>query len=150
MHWAAHGRTAAEIIAERADAAKPHMGLTAWAGSRPRKTDAVIAKNYLKAQELESLNRIVSAYLEFAELQAYNRKPMYMVDWIAKLDDFLRISEHEILSHAGRISHESALVKAESEFEAFSMLEAAKPSRVEKDFEEAIGKLPAPKRKPKK
>ncbi|MCE5249087.1 virulence RhuM family protein [bacterium] len=150
MHWAAHGRTAAEVIAERANASKQHMGLTAWTGSRPLKTDAVVAKNYLTAEELESLNRIVTAYLEFAELQAYNRKPMYMADWITKIDDFLRMSEREILSHAGRISHEAALAKAESEFETFRKLEAAKPSRAEKDFDEAIRKLHAPKRKPKK
>ena len=150
MHWAAHGQTAAEVIAERADASKPNMGLTAWEGSRPRKTDAVVAKNYLKAEELDTLNRIVTAYLEFAEVQALNRRPMYMADWIAKLDDFLRMSEREILSHAGRISHESALAKAELEFETFRALEAGKPSRVENDFEEAIKKLPTPKRKPKK
>ena len=101
MHWAAHGHTAAEIISRRVDAAKPNLGLTSWSGSRPRKEDIAIAKNYLAAEELEALNRIVTAYLEFAELQARNRKAMYMRDWIAKLDDFLRLSEHNILTHAG-------------------------------------------------
>ncbi|HEY3351716.1 MAG TPA: virulence RhuM family protein [Polyangia bacterium] len=95
MHWAAHGQTAAEVIVARADAAKPNMGLTTWTGPVPRKADVAIAKNYLDAVELEALNRIVTAYLEFAELQALNRKPMYMADWIAKLDDFLRLSERK-------------------------------------------------------
>jgi hypothetical protein len=148
MHWAAHGQTAAEVIVERADASKPNMGLTSWAGDGPRKNDVAIAKNYLNAEELDTLNRIVTAYLEFAELQALNRKPMYMTDWIVKLDDFLRMSDRAILTHAGGISHESALAKAEIEFEAFRALEADKPSQVEKDFEEAVKKLPAPKRKP--
>jgi hypothetical protein len=93
MHWAAHGHTAAEVVAARADGAKPNMGLTSWTGATPKKTDAVVAKNYLAADELEALNRIVTAYLEFAELQALGRKPMHMADWIAKLDDFLRLSE---------------------------------------------------------
>ena len=138
MHWAAHGQTAAEVIARRADAAKPNMGLTSWPGSHPRKEDAAIAKNYLAAEELEALNRIVTAYLEFAELQARNRKAMYMRDWIAKLDDFLRLSEHDILTHAGKVSHEAALAKAEAEYEKFRTLEAAKPSPVEIHFQEAI------------
>ena len=150
MHWAAHGHTAAEVIAERSNAAKPNMGLTSWTGSRPIKTDAVVAKNYLAEEELTALNRIVTAYLEFAELQAYNQKPMYMTDWIVKLDDFLRLSEREILTHAGRISHETALAKAELEFDTFRTLEANKPSHVENDFEDAIKKLKAPKIKPKK
>jgi hypothetical protein len=88
MHWAAHGHTAAEIVAQRADASKPNMGLTGWAGDKPRKSDVVVAKNYLNQEELEALNRIVTAYLEFAELQAQNRKPMYMRDWILKLEIF--------------------------------------------------------------
>jgi len=150
MHWAAHGQTAAEVIAERADAAKPHMGLTTWAGDRPRKTDVAIAKNYLMADEIEALNRIVTAYLEFAELQALGRKPMYMTDWIVKLDEFLQLSDREILTHAGSISHDEALANAELEFEHFRALEAGKPSQVEKDFEDAIKRLPPPKRRPKK
>jgi hypothetical protein len=113
MHWAAHGHTAAEVIAARADAAKPNMGLTSWTGQVPRKADVAIAKNYLSAEELESLNRIVNAYLELAELQAMNRRPMYMADWIAKLDGFVRLSEREVLKHAGRISHDDAITKAE-------------------------------------
>ena len=108
MHRAAHGHTAAEVIAARADAAKPNMGLTTWAGDAPSKADVAVAKNYLADGELEALNRIVNAYLEFAELQAMNRKPMYMADWIGKLDDFLRLSEREILRHAGKVSNEAA------------------------------------------
>lgn len=146
MHWAAHGHTAAEIVHKRSDAARPNMGLTNWQGTKPSKGEAVIAKNYLTAKELEALNRIVNAYLEFAELQALNRKPMYMRDWISKLDDFLRLGEREILTHAGTISHEEALRKAELEFEKFRVLQLAQPSQVEKDFDEAVKKLPKPRK----
>ncbi len=97
MHWAAHGHTAAEVIHQRADASQPNMGLTSWSGDRPRKTDVGIAKNYLNQEEIEALNLIVSAYLDFAELQARSRRPMHMADWIAKLDDFLRLSDRDIL-----------------------------------------------------
>jgi len=105
MHWAAHGHTAAEIIAARADARKPHMGLTSWSGARPTQEDIEVAKNYLTAEELDTLNRIVTMYLDFAELQALSRRPMYMKDWIAKLDEFLKVSERDILTHAGKVSH---------------------------------------------
>ena len=149
MHWAAHGHTAAEIVHKRSDAARPNMGLTNWQGAKPSKGEAVIAKNYLTAKELEALNRIVNVYLEFAELQALNRKPMYMRDWISKLDDFLRLGERQILTHSGTISHEEALRKAELEFEKFQVLQLAQPSQVEKDFDEAVKKLPKP-RKPRK
>ena len=138
MHWAAHGQTAAEIIAQRADAALPHMGSTSWEGSRPRKSDAGVAKNYLQGEELEALNRIVTAYLEFAELQARNRKPMNMQEWIAKLDDFLRLSERDILTHAGKISHEAAIEIAERQYEQFSLKRLAEKSSVEMDFFESI------------
>ena len=141
MHWAAHGQTAAELIAARADAGKPHMGLTSWTGNRPRKVDVSIAKNYLTAPELEALNRIVSAYLEFAELQAQQRKAMTMRNWITKLDDFLRLSEREILTHAGRLSHEVAVAKAEAEFARYRALEETKPSLVEKQLEDAMKKV---------
>jgi len=155
MHWGAHGQTAAEVIRARADAAKPNMGLTAWTGSRPRKSDVAVAKNYLKLEEIEALNLIVSMYLDFAELQARSQKPMYMRDWIAKLDDFLRISEREILSHAGRVSHEAALSHAEAEFETWRHRMLAEPSLVDKHFQEAIEQAkqlktgPAPKSKKK-
>lgn len=146
MHWAAHGHTAAEIVHDRADAARPNMGLTSWQGAKPTKGEAVIAKNYLTAKELEALNRIVNAYLEFAELQALHRKPMYMRDWIAKLEDFLRLDDRDILTHAGTVSHEQALWKAELEFEKFRILQLAQPSQVEKDFDEAVKKLPKPRK----
>ena len=144
IHWAAHGHTAAEIVNARADAARPNMGLTNWQGAQPTKGEAAIAKNYLTTEELEVLNRVVTAYLEFAELQALNRKPMYMRDWIAKLDDFLRMGERDILAHAGTISHEQALRRAELEFEKFRALQLVQPSPVEEDFEAAVKKLPKP------
>ena len=143
MHWAAHGNTAAEIVHARADASRPNMGMTNWLGEKPRKDEAAIAKNYLVPEELDVLNRIVNLYLEFAELQALNRKPMTMQGWIAKLDEYLRLSEREILQHAGKISHEEALQKAELEFEKYRASRPAQTSRVERDFEEAVKKLPA-------
>ena len=143
MHWAAHGQTAAEVIHARVDAAKPQAGMTNWVGAKPSKAAAVIAKNYLSPEELNALNRIVVAYLELAEVQALNRQPMYMRDWIGKLDDFLRLSGRDILKHAGKISHEQAARKAELEFERHRALHANEPSQAEKDFDEAIKKLPA-------
>jgi len=140
MHWAAHGHTAAEVIARRADAGRPHMGLTSWQGPRPRKTDAEIAKNYLAADELDTLNRIVTLYLDFAELQALNRKSMNMADWIQKLDDFLRISERDILTHAGKVSNDAALKKAHLEYEKYRQALLDAPSPVEQHFAEAISK----------
>ena len=138
MHWAAHGRTAAEVIAERADASKPNMGLTNWPGGTIRMADVTVAKNYLSPQELDLLNRIVTIYLDFAELQALSRKPMYMRDWIAKLDDFLRLNERDILTDGGAISHEQALEKARTEYEKFCATRAALPSPVERHFQEAV------------
>lgn len=151
MHWAAHGHTAAEVVHARADASLPFMGLkTTRPGGIVRKEDIATAKNYLAADELEALNRIVTAYLEFAEVQALNRKPMTMRDWITKLDDFLRLSDREILTHAGKISHEAAAAKAELEFSKFRALENAEPSPVEKDFEAAVKKLKPAKSAKKK
>jgi len=141
MHWAAHGQTAAEIIYGRADAAKANMGMTTWLGEKPRKTDAEIAKNYLNEKELDVLNRIVSMYLEFAELQALSRKPMYMRDWIAKLDDFLKVSGRDILTHAGKVSHEKALEKASAEYEKYQKERLNEPSSVERQFLEAVKKM---------
>jgi hypothetical protein len=138
MHWAAHGHTAVEVIHERADAAKSHMGLSSWLGDTPRKEDAEIAKNYLNAEELENLNRIVNFYLEFAELQAISRKPMYMNDWITKLEDFLKLSGREILTHSGTISHDEALRKAHDEYERYRQERLQEPSRVEEDFLEMV------------
>src|SRR3989339_807269 len=141
IHWAAHGHTAAEIIYDRADAAKPNMGMTAWSGDKPRKTDAEIAKNYLNEKELNILNRIVSMYLDFAELQALNRKPMYMRDWISKLDDFLKLSGRDILKHAGKISRDKALGKAHAEYKQYCKVRLNEPSPVEQQFLEAVKDL---------
>ena len=141
MHWAAHGHTAAEIIHSRVDAAKPNIGMTTWSGGKPRKTDAEIAKNYLNEKELDMLNRIVSMYLDFAELQALNRKPMYMRDWIAKLDDFLKLSERKILTHAGKISHDKALEKAHIEYEKYRKERLNEPSPAERQFIEAVKEM---------
>ena len=141
MHWAAHGHTAAEIVRARADAGKPNMGMTSWSAARPRKADAAVAKNYLEVEELEALNRIVNAYLEFAELQALNRRPMTMQAWIGKLDDFLRLSERDILTHAGRISHESAVEHAGAQFDLYRQQQANKLTAVERDFDAATTKL---------
>jgi len=129
MHWAIVRQTAAEIVHDRASAAKPQMGLTSWSGDQPRKGDVGVAKNYLNEDEIKALNLIVSAYLDFAELQAVARRPMHMADWIRKLDDFIRMSDRAILTHAGTISHETARLKAEAEYDAFRVAQAALPSR---------------------
>ena len=152
MHWATHGHTAAEVIAERADAAKPFMGLqTTRPGGIVRKEDAAVAKNYLAEDELQVLNRIVNLYIEYAELQALERKAMMMQDWITKLDEFLKISGRKLLDHGGKISAESAKAKAEQEYARYRKLLDAQPQRVDAEFEKAakeLKKLPRPK-KPK-
>ena len=119
MHYSVHGHTAAEIIYERADAEKDFMGLTTWSGAMPSKPEAEIAKNDLTHEEIKSLNRIVSLYLDFAEMQAEEHRPMYMKDWINILDDFLRISRKDILTHAGKISAKLAKEKADQEYDKF-------------------------------
>lgn len=119
MHYSVHGHTAAEIIYERADAEKDFMGLTTWSGAMPTKPEAEITKNYLTHEEVKSLNRIVSLYLNFAEMQAEEHRPMYMKDWINILDDFLRISRKDILTHAGKISAKLANEKANHEYDKF-------------------------------
>jgi hypothetical protein len=142
MHWAAHGQTAAELIYERVDSEKPLMGLqTTRPGGIIRKGDVSIAKNYLDGEELAALNRIVNAYIEFAELRALQRKVMTMRDWITKLDDFLKLSEHELLSHAGKISAEQAKMKAELEYDRYRVLLDSKPRLVDLDFEKAVSEL---------
>ena len=135
MHWAAHGHTAAEVILRRADVG--------------------FAKNYLTHSEIETLNLIVSAYLDFAELQARSRKPMTMREWITKLDSFLKLSDRDLLTHAGTITHDAALAKAQSEFDKFRAIEDAKPQPVDVHFENAIEQAKQiaaakAKRKPKK
>lgn len=119
IHFSAHGHTAAELIYERANAEKDFMGLTSWTGALPRRSDTEIAKNYLSSEELDLLNRIVTLYLDFAELQAKAHVPMYMKDWVQKLDDFLRLSNRELLNHAGKISAEIARQKANAEYDKF-------------------------------
>jgi hypothetical protein len=141
MHWAAHGKTAAEIISQRADASLPYMGLTSWTGEKPRKIDVSVAKNYLKHEELDALNKIVTAFLDFAEVQTLNQRPMYMRDWIAKLDDFLKLSERKILTHAGKISHELAVERAETEYLKYQTVQAKQITQVEKDFLKAAKKI---------
>lgn len=152
MHWAAHGQTAAEVIHARVDAGQPFMGLkTTRPGGIIRKEDVSIAKNYLDGEELGTLNRIVNAYIEFAELRALQRKVMTMRDWITKLDDFLKLSEHELLDHAGKISAEQAKMKAELEYDRYRVFLDSQPRTVDLDFEKAaseLKKLPKP-RKPK-
>lgn len=140
MHYSVHGHTAAEIIYERADAEKDFMGLTSWTGALPKRTDAEIAKNYLSSDELDTLNRIVSLYLDFAELQAKSHKPMYMKDWIQKLDDFLKLSGKELLSHAGKISAELAKQKADTEYNKFKERTTYSLSPVEIHFLENFEK----------
>ncbi len=140
MHYSVHGHTAAEIIYDRADAEKDFMGLTSWTGALPKRTDAETAKNYLSSDELDTLNRIVSLYLDFAELQAKSHKPMYMKDWIQKLDDFLKLSGKELLSHAGKISAELAKQKADMEYDKFKERTVYSLSPVEIHFLENFEK----------
>ena len=140
MHWAAHGHTAAEVIAERADASKPHMGLTSFAGPRPRKADISVAKNYLLDEEIDTMNRIVSAYLEFADLQASHRRPMHMADWAKKLDDFLALGDRAVLDagHSSAISHDEATEKAAKELVAYTAAQAQLATSIDAHFDEAV------------
>jgi hypothetical protein len=148
LHWAAHGHTAAEVVRQRANAQQPHMGLTTWKNAphgAVRKADVAVAKNYLNEEELKSLNLVVSAYLDFAELQARGHRPMHMRDWIAKLDGFLQLSDREILTGAGRISHALAEEHAHTQFEAYE--EQRRLEAEISDFDRAIedvNKLSAP------
>ena len=138
MHFSAHGHTAAEVIFQRADAEKVFMGLTTWRGAMPTKHEAEIAKNYLTEEEVDMLNRIVNLYLDFAELQAKSHVPMYMKDWIKKLDDFLTLSGKELLTHAGSISAEVAKLKTDTEYEKFRERTQYQLSPVEIHFIEAF------------
>jgi hypothetical protein len=138
MHWAAHGHTAAEIIYNRIDAKKTNLGLTNIKGDKPTRQEIEIAKNYLTEDELNVLNRMVTAYLELAELQALNRKPMYMKDWIIRLDEFVKMTGNEILQSAGAVSHQQALKKANLEYDKYKELTKNKLSEVEKHFVKQI------------
>ncbi len=134
MHWAVHGNTASEIIYKRVNANAKQLGLTNYKGEKPTKKETEIAKNYLNNEELDVLNRIVTAYLEIAELQALNRKPMYMHDWIVRLDDFLKMTGNKVLDNAGSVSHKKAIDKAHGEYEKFKQKAKEALSKVEEHF----------------
>lgn len=143
MHWAAHKHTAAEIIYERADSNRQNMGLTSWTGKTIKKSDVEIAKNYLSADELDALNKIVTAYLDIAEVRALNHEPMYMKDWLETINDYLKMTRREILKTAGRISHNAAIEKAHTEFEKYQHKQQTQLSVVEKHFLKSIDILEA-------
>ena len=149
MHWAITGQTAAEIIHTRADKNQPNMGLTNWRGGKVRKADVSIAKNYLNADELAALNNLVEQYLVFAEGQAMRRVPMSMNDWITKLHGFLTINDRNILSHAGKISHEVAKAFAELAYENFNQAQIAKVDQLDSDFDRTLKLLPKQKPPPR-
>lgn len=141
MHWAAHGHTAAEVIVERADGNKDFMGLTTFSGDRPTLLDAQIAKNYLNDKELDILNRIVSMYLDYAELQAIEQRTMTMSDWVKELNYFLTMNRKDILKDSGKISHEEAMNHARKEYDKYKDRIALKPSEVELHYLESIKDL---------
>lgn len=145
MHHAAHGQTAAETKIARADSSKPMMGLTSWTGEKkgrlPTRQDAQVAKNYLEADEMETLNRVTVAFLEFAEAMAKNRRPMHMADWIAKLDDFLKLGDHPLLDGAGKVSADQAKRHVEAEYDRWHTRAINAPSAVEQHFIEATAKV---------
>ena len=134
MHWATHGETAAETVYKRVDSSKEHIGLTSFTGEIPTKKEVEIAKNYLSEDELNILNRMVAAFLEIAEIQALDRTPMYMADWIKQLDSFLKMTNKDILQHSGTISHQKAIEKAHSEYDTYKKKSINRITRVEKDF----------------
>ena len=159
LHWAATRKTAAELIAGRADHTQPNMGLTSWKGAKVRKTDVTVAKNYLREGEIQELNRIVTMYLDYAEDQARRRQVLYMRDWREKLDAFLQFNERDILANAGKIAKEVADRLALEQYEKFAARRLAVEAKAdEQAFEEAVKKLPAKRprkktgltRKPKK
>ncbi|ALO16514.1 Virulence protein [Salinivirga cyanobacteriivorans] len=134
MHWASHGHTAAEIIYQRVDSGRKNLGMSNFKGQQPTKQEVGIAKNYLSEEELNVLNRIVTGYLELAEIQALNQEPMYMKDWIEQLDSFLKMARKDILTNAGSISHQEALREAHEEYEKFKAIHKNEISEVEKHF----------------
>lgn len=138
MHFAAHGHTAAEIVYLRADSTKDNMGLTVFKGNHPKKDEVTVAKNYLDEKELNILNRITSAYLEFAELQAIRQIPMTMKDWIAKLDDFIKMTGSELLDNPGKITKLEAENKALAEYAKYKETIKDELSEVEKHFLESV------------
>ena len=153
MHWAITGQTAAEIIAARADHTLPNMGLTSFRGAKVRKGDVGIAKNYLSQEEISALNNLTEQYLVFAQGQAMRHIPMHMSDWAAKLDAFITINGRDILTDAGRISHELAIQKAEAEYDLFDRARIAAEAEKPNDFDKFAADIPAvrrPRRKSKK
>ncbi|HPT20183.1 MAG TPA: RhuM family protein, partial [Methanothrix sp.] len=139
LHWAITGHTAAEIITERADASKANMGLTAWKGARVRQSDIFVAKNYLLADEIGDLNRLVTMWLDYAEDQAKRRNPVYMKDWQQKLDSFLQFNQRAILEHSGKISMEEAKRLALEQYQAFNQRRIEEGDALaEKEFEEEV------------
>ena len=134
MHWASHGETAAETVYKRVDSSKEHIGLTHFKGKIPTKKEVEIAKNYLAEDELNILNRMVTAFLEIAEIQALDRTPMYMTDWIKKLDVFLKMTNKDILQHSGSVSHQQAIEKAHTEYDIYKEKIKNRITQVEKDF----------------
>lgn len=139
LHWAIHGHTAAELIAERADAGKSNMGLTSWKGAKVRRIDVATAKNYLNEKEIKSLNRLVTMYLDYAEEQAERHQPMFMRDWREKLDAFLQFNGREVLEHAGKVSTEVAKALAFQEYEKFSTRRLGdEAEQADSDFERAV------------
>jgi len=149
IHWAITGKTAAEIIAKRANSKKPNMGLTSWRGTLPRKEDVTIAKNYLHEEELLALNNLVEQYLIFAEGQAMRRIPMNMKDWINKLHGFLELNDRNILTNSGKISHELAIEFAENEYEQFHIKRLSQQVGEDGDFEKVVGLVSVNERKKK-
>lgn len=143
IHWAITGQTAAEIIHSRVDASKANMGLTNWRGTKVRKEDVSIAKNYLSEPELAALNNLIEQYLVFAEGQAMRRVPMHMADWLTKLHGFLTINDRDILTHAGKISHQMAKELAEAEYDKFNQERIQQTDAIGGEFEKAIQQLPA-------
>ncbi len=143
MHWAAHRHTAAEIVYQRADAEKENMGLTSWEGKRIRRSDTEIAKNYLTQTELDALNKIVSAYLDIAEVRALAHEPMYMKDWLETIDDYLKMTRRDILTTKGRVTHKQAIDKAHAEYEKYRKKQDELLSPVERHFIESIKELEA-------
>ena len=134
MHWASHGETAAETIYTRVNSENKNMGLTNFKREIPTKKETEIAKNYLNEDELNILNRMVTAFLEIAEIQTLNRIPMYMTDWLKQLDSFLTMTGKEILQHSGKISHQQAVEKAHTEYEKYKQKIRNRITQVEKDF----------------
>jgi hypothetical protein len=134
MHWASHGETAAETVYSRVDSTKEHIGLTHFKGEVPTKKETEIAKNYLNDDELNILNRMVTAFLEIAEIQALDRKPMYMSDWVKQLDNFLKLTNKDILQHTGTISHQQAIEKSQREYASYKEKIKNRISQVENDF----------------